>query len=42
MLEDIEAVESLPNLKRIRLRGSEMKRDLWPKSLQDVLDFMGT
>jgi len=42
MLEVIEAVESLPNLKRIRLRGSEMKRDLWPKSLQDVLDFMGT
>ena len=41
-LEGIEAVEALPNLKRIRLRGSEMKRDSWPKSLQDVLDYMGT
>jgi hypothetical protein len=42
MLEGIDAVEALPNLKRIRLRGSEMKRDTWPKSLQDVLDYMGT
>ena len=42
MLEGIDAVEGLPNLKRIRLRGSEMKRDMWPKLLQDVLDYMGT
>jgi len=42
MLEGIDAVEVLPNLKRIRLRGSEMKRDTWPKALQDVLDYMGT
>lgn len=41
-LEGIDAVEALPNLKRIRLRGAEMKRDRWPKSLQGVLDFMGT
>lgn len=42
MLEGIDAVEALPNLKRIRLRGSKMKRDSWPKSLQDILDYMGT
>lgn len=41
-LSGIEVVEALPNLKRIRLRGSEMKRNSWPKSLQAILDYMGT
>lgn len=41
-LEGIDTLETLPSLERIRLRGSEMKRKLWPKALQPFLDYIGT
>ena len=39
-LTDLETLCLLPSLVEIRLRGSIMKRDTWPKALQDRLDFM--
>ena len=39
-LTDLETLCGLPSLVEIRLRGSAMKRDTWPKALQDRLDFM--
>jgi hypothetical protein len=41
-LTDLEVLCDLPSLARIRLRGSAMKRDTWPKALQDRLDFMSS
>jgi hypothetical protein len=41
-LTDLETLCQLPSLVEIRLRGSAMKRDTWPKSLQDRLDFMSS
>jgi hypothetical protein len=41
-LTDLETLCSLPSLVEIRLRGSAMKRDTWPKALQDRLDFMSS
>ena len=41
-LTDLETLCQLPSLVEIRLRGSIMKRDTWPKALQDRLDFMSS
>ena len=41
-LTDLETLCGLPSLVEIRLRGSAMKRDTWPKALQDRLDFMSS
>jgi hypothetical protein len=41
-LTDLEILCDLPSLVEIRLRGSAMKRDTWPKALQDRLDFMSS
>ena len=41
-LTDLETLCQLPSLVEIRLRGSAMKRDTWPKALQDRLDFMSS
>ena len=41
-LTDLETLCQLPSLVEIRLRGSSMKRDIWPKALQDRLDFMSS
>jgi hypothetical protein len=41
-LSDLETLCGLPSLVEIRLRGSAMKRDTWPKALQDRLDFMSS
>jgi len=41
-LTDLETLCQLSSLVEIRLRGSAMKRDTWPKSLQDRLDFMSS
>lgn len=38
-LTEIETLCSLPSLTLIRLKGSAMKREVWPKPLQDRLDF---
>ncbi|MEC9071878.1 MAG: hypothetical protein VX938_05835, partial [Myxococcota bacterium] len=38
-LTDLEALEGLPNLETIQLRGSSTKRPQWPDALQDKLDF---
>ena len=38
-LVNLEALCDLPALTEIRLRGSAMKRDTWPKALQDRLNF---
>jgi hypothetical protein len=41
-LTDLETLCGLPSLKFVRLRRSAMKRDTWPKALQDRLDFMSS
>jgi len=41
-LTDLETLSQLPSLVEIRLRGSAMKRETWPKALQDRLDFMSS
>ncbi len=41
-LTDLDVLCELPSLARIRLRGSAMKRETWPKALQDRLDFMSS
>ena len=41
-LTDLETLCGLPSLVEIRLRGSAMKRDTWPKALQGRLDFMSS
>jgi hypothetical protein len=41
-LTDLDILCALPSLAKIRLRGSAMKRDTWPKALQDRLDFMSS
>ncbi len=41
-LTDLDILCELPSLARIRLRGSAMKRETWPKALQDRLDFMSS
>ena len=38
-LTSLETLSDLPALTEIRLRGSAMKRDAWPKALQDKLVF---
>lgn len=38
-MTDLETLCGLPSLVEIRLRGSAMKREAWPKALQDRLDF---
>ena len=38
-LTSLETLCELPSLAEIRLRGSAMKRDTWPKALQDRLVF---
>jgi len=38
-LTHLETLCDLPSLTEIRLRGSAMKRDRWPKALQDKLVF---
>ena len=38
-LTSLETLCELPSLNEIRLRGSAMKRDRWPKALQDKLVF---
>jgi hypothetical protein len=38
-LTSLETLCELPSLNEIRLRGSAMKRDRWPKALQDKLIF---
>lgn len=38
-LTSLETLSDLPALTEIRLRGSVMKRDAWPKALQDKLVF---
>jgi hypothetical protein len=41
-LSELDILCALPSLAKIRLRGSAMKRDTWPKALQDRLDFMSS
>lgn len=41
-LTDLDILCALPSLTQVRLRGSVMKRDTWPKALQDRLDFMSS
>ena len=41
-LEDLEILNTLPKLEKIRLNGAKMKRDSWPKYLQTLLDFKST
>lgn len=41
-LSDLETLCTLPSLSLVRLRGAAMKRDSWPKALQDRLDFKST
>jgi hypothetical protein len=41
-LTDMETLCGLPSLVEVRLRGSAMKRETWPKALQDRLDFMSS
>jgi len=41
-LEDLEILDTLPKLEKIRLNGAKMKRDLWPKHLQNLLDYKST
>lgn len=41
-LTDLETLCQLPALMEIHLRGTIMKRDAWPKALQDRLDFMSS
>ena len=41
-LTDLDTLCGLPSLVEIRLRGSAMKRDTWPKALQGRLDFMSS
>jgi len=41
-LTDLETLCDLPSLVQIRLRRSAMKRETWPKALQDRLDFMSS
>lgn len=38
-LTDLETLCSLPSLTQVRLRGAAIKREAWPKALQDRLDF---
>jgi Leucine-rich repeat (LRR) protein len=38
-LTDLETLCGLPSLTLVRLRGAAMKREAWPKALQDRLDF---
>jgi hypothetical protein len=38
-LTNLEILSELPSLTEIRLRGSVMKRETWPKALQDRLSF---
>lgn len=41
-LTDLDTLCSLPSLTRVFLRGAAIKRDAWPKALQDRLDFRST
>lgn len=41
-LTDLGTLCSLPSLTRVRLRGAAIKRESWPKALQDRLDFRST
>jgi hypothetical protein len=41
-LEDLEVLNTLPKLEKIRLNGAKMKRDSWPKHLQTLLDYKST
>lgn len=41
-LTNLETLCQLPALMEIRLRGATMKRDTWPKDLQNRLDFMSS
>lgn len=38
-LTDLETLCDLPSLTLVRLKGAAMKREAWPKALQDRLDF---
>lgn len=38
-LSDLDTLCTLPSLVRILLRGAALKRESWPKALQDRLDF---
>ncbi len=41
-LTDLEMLCTLPSLTLVRLRGAALKRESWPKALQDRLDFRST
>ena len=38
-LSDIDVLLAPPNLQTIRLKGAEMKREQWPKALQERLTY---
>ncbi len=38
-LTELDTLCALPSLALVRLRGAAIKRDAWPKALQDKLDF---
>jgi len=41
-LKDIEILNTLPKLEKIRLNGAQMKRESWPAHLQTLLDYKST